>query len=138
MCVPQTKRPPDSRPRREREFDGKQNRSETESAYGTARGPPGRQTVDVIVRPVATTDDAQPGPPFGQWGHAIPAAVIGVVLSDWQQTPLAELLVAEIDGTTADMAGVVAIPHLGRRERFARLMGLVVRSTHRRQGVGAV
>jgi len=60
------------------------------------------------------------------------------VLSDWQQTPLAELLVAEIDGTTADMAGVVAIPHLGCRGRFARLMGLVVRSAHRRQGVGAV
>ena len=73
---------------------------------------------------------------FAEWGHAQPADVIADQLAEWADTPFGEVLVAEIDSCVAGMAAVVAIPHLARPGRFARLAGLAVSGAHRRRGVG--
>jgi ribosomal protein S18 acetylase RimI-like enzyme len=46
------------------------------------------------------------------------------------------VLVAEVDGALAGVVAVHATPHLARPGRFARLIGLVVASAHRREGIG--
>ena len=46
------------------------------------------------------------------------------------------MLVAEVDGAVAGVVAVHATPHLARPGRFARLIGLVVSSAHRRRGIG--
>ena len=63
--------------------------------------------------------------------------MIGARLLEWEHAPLAEVLVVEVDGVVAGLAAVSATLHLARPGRFARLVGLVVAATHRRQGVGA-
>lgn len=74
---------------------------------------------------------------FGQWGHAQSAEAIVAVLAEWRRTPHAEVVVAEVDGDLAGVVAVLACLYLDRPGRFARLAGLVVSATHRRQGVGA-
>ena len=91
----------------------------------------------MLVRPVRAGDVPALVPLFEEWGHAQPAAVIAAQLDEWARTPLAEVLVAEVDGATAGVAAVSAGPHLARPGRFARRVGLVVAGTHRRRGVGA-
>jgi GNAT superfamily N-acetyltransferase len=74
---------------------------------------------------------------FEQWGHEQPAAAIAARLNEWNQTPFAEVLVAEADGAAAGVAAVSAGPHLAMPGRFAWLAGPAVAVTHRRQGLGA-
>lgn len=46
-------------------------------------------------------------------------------------------MVAEVDEHVVGMVAVLAVPHLARPGRVARVMGLVVSSRCRRQGLGA-
>jgi N-acetylglutamate synthase-like GNAT family acetyltransferase len=94
-------------------------------------------TAAMAIRAARAGDIPALIPLFAQWGHEQPAAVIAARLAEWEQTAHAEVLVAEIEGTVAGIAAVSASPHLARPGRFARLTGLVVASSHRRQGVGA-
>jgi GNAT superfamily N-acetyltransferase len=75
-------------------------------------------------------------PLFAAWDHPQPAAMIAGRLEAYAATPHAELLVAELDGAVAGLAGVCAEPHLARPALNARLMGLVVGADFRRRGVG--
>ena len=74
-------------------------------------------------------------PLFEAWDHALPAAVVADRLAEWQATPRAEILVAELDGSLAGVAAVCASPHLARPGRFARIVGLAVAERWRRRGV---
>lgn len=76
-------------------------------------------------------------PLFAEWGHQQPALVIAAQLIEWEKTPRAEVLVAELSGEVVGMVAVCVTPHLGRPGRFGRVMGLVVASNHRRHRVGA-
>jgi GNAT superfamily N-acetyltransferase len=91
----------------------------------------------VLIRPARPSDVAALVPLFAQWGHAQPVATVAAILDEWARTPRAEVLVAEVDGAVAALAAVSAAPHLATRGRLARLAGLVVAATHRRQGLGA-
>jgi GNAT superfamily N-acetyltransferase len=91
----------------------------------------------MLVRPVRAADVAALVPLYTEWGHPQPAAVIAAQLTEWEQTPLADVVVAELSGEVVGVVAVCAAPHLGRPGRFARVMGLVVASTHRRHRVGA-
>jgi GNAT superfamily N-acetyltransferase len=73
---------------------------------------------------------------FADWGHPQPAAVIATQLAEFDAIALAAVIVAEIDADIAGLVAVVALPHLARPGRFARLAGLVVSGAHRRLGVG--
>jgi GNAT superfamily N-acetyltransferase len=73
---------------------------------------------------------------YADWGHPQPAAVIAGQLAEFEAGALAAVLVAEIDASPAGLVAIVAIPHLARPGRFARLAGLVVSGAHRRRGVG--
>jgi GNAT superfamily N-acetyltransferase len=90
----------------------------------------------MLIRAAHVGDVPALVPLFSQWGHEQPGEAIVARLIDWQQTPCAEVLVAELDGIVAGMAAVSASPHLARPGRTARLASLVVAATHRRRGVG--
>ena len=72
---------------------------------------------------------------FCQWGHEQPEEVIAARLDEWNRTPHAAVLVAELEGELAGVAAVSASPHFARPGRTARLAGLVVDAAHRRSGV---
>ena len=74
---------------------------------------------------------------FADWGHALAPDAIAERLCEWASTPLAEVLVAAVDGEVVGVAAVAASPHLARPGRFARLIGLAVRASHRRRGIAA-
>jgi GNAT superfamily N-acetyltransferase len=57
-------------------------------------------------------------------------------LAEWANRPFGEVIVAEVDTGVAGLLAGVAMPHLARPGRFARLGGLVVSARHRRRGVG--
>jgi GNAT superfamily N-acetyltransferase len=75
-------------------------------------------------------------PLFEDWSHPLPTDAIEERIATWEATPRAQILVAEAGGELAGAAAIHASPHLARQDWFARLIGLVVSSTHRRQGVG--
>lgn len=74
---------------------------------------------------------------YADWDHALPPDAIAERLREWESTPLAEVLVAAVDGEVVGIAAVAASPHLARPGRFARLIGLAVRESHRRRGIAA-
>jgi GNAT superfamily N-acetyltransferase len=90
----------------------------------------------VRIRPATAADVPSLVPLFAQWDHAQPAEMIAGRIDVFAATPHAELLVAELDGAVAGLAGVCAEPHLARPALNARLMGLVVGDAFRRRGVG--
>jgi ribosomal protein S18 acetylase RimI-like enzyme len=91
----------------------------------------------VLIR-AAHRDDADALVPlFEAWDHPQPAAMIAERLAEWQATPRAEILVAELDGSVGGVAAVCASPHLARPGRFARLVGLAVAEQCRRRGVAS-
>jgi GNAT superfamily N-acetyltransferase len=90
----------------------------------------------VTIRPARAQDAAALVPLFEDWSHPLPAAAIEERIATWEATPRAALLVAELDGDVAGVVAVNATPHLARRDSFARLVGLVVSSAHRRRGIG--
>ena len=89
----------------------------------------------MLIRAARRDDAAALVPLFEAWDHPQPAAMIADRLAEWQATPRAEILVAELDGSLAGLAAVCATPHLARPGRFARLVGLVVAERCRRRGV---
>lgn len=91
----------------------------------------------MLIRSARADDVSALVPLYAEWGHAQPAAVIEAQLAEWEQTPLADVLVAEVDDAVAGIVAVTASPHLERAGCYARVTGLVVVSTHRRQGIGA-
>lgn len=91
----------------------------------------------MLIRPARVTDVGGLVPLFDQWGHGQPADAITAQLAEWEQTPRADVLVADADGAVVGVVAVTASPHVGRPGREARVKALVVASTHRRQGVGA-
>lgn len=91
----------------------------------------------VLIRPARAGDATALAPLFTEWGHEQPASVISALLVEWEQTPRADVLVAEVTEGLAGMVAVSATPNLGRPGRTAQLRGLVVAATHRRRGVGA-
>ena len=90
----------------------------------------------MVIRKAHADDVDALVPLFAEWGHPQPAAAIAAQLAEWKATPRGDVLVAEIDETVAGLVAVVAVPHLARPGRFARLGGLVVSADHRRRGVG--
>jgi ribosomal protein S18 acetylase RimI-like enzyme len=90
----------------------------------------------VTIRPARAEDAAALVPLFADWNHPLPAEAIEERIATWEATPRAALLVAEVDGEVAGIAAVNATPHLARQDSFARLIGLVVSSAHRRRGIG--
>jgi GNAT superfamily N-acetyltransferase len=90
----------------------------------------------VTIRPARAEDAAALVPLFEDWNHPLPAAAIEERIATWKATQGAALLVAELDGDVAGVAAVNATPHLARGDSFARLVGLVVSSAHRRRGIG--
>jgi hypothetical protein len=97
-------------------------------ARGAGRDP-WRNTDRVLVRPVRAADVAALVPLRTEWGHPQVAAVVAAQGTEWEQTPLADVVVAEVSGEVVGVVAVCAAPHLGRPGRFARVMGLVVAST---------
>ena len=89
------------------------------------------------VRPARAADADALVPVFADWDHELPADAIVERLREWERTPLAEVLVAEVDGAVAGVAAVAAAPHFARPGRFARLIGLAVLASHRRHGIAA-
>lgn len=74
---------------------------------------------------------------FTEWGHPLSQPVLEAQLAEWGDTPLAAVIVAEVDDEVAGVVAVFAAPHFGRLGRYACVMGLVVGTTHHRHGVGA-
>ena len=91
----------------------------------------------MTIRRARVEDAAALVPLFADWNHAQPESVIAERLREWRATPRAAVLVAEVDGGVAGVVAVNATPHLARAGGFARLIGLVVSSGHRRRGIGA-
>lgn len=89
------------------------------------------------IRPARVADADGLALVFADWDHPLEADAIAARLREWEGTPLARVLVAEIGGQAVGVAAVAASPHLARPGRFARLIGLAVRATHRRRGVAA-
>jgi N-acetylglutamate synthase-like GNAT family acetyltransferase len=89
----------------------------------------------VLIRAARHDDVAALEALYAAWDHPQPAAVIADRLAEWEATPRAEILVAELDGSVAGVAAVCASPHLARPGRFARLVGLAVAERWRRRGV---
>jgi N-acetylglutamate synthase-like GNAT family acetyltransferase len=89
----------------------------------------------VLIRPARAGDVPALVGLYADWGHPQPAEVIADRISEWAETPRAEVLVAELEGVVVGVAGVSAGPHLARSGRFARLTGLAVAATARRRGV---
>ena len=89
------------------------------------------------VRPARAADADALVSVFADWDHELPAGAIVERLREWEATPLAEVLVAEVDGAVAGVAAVAATPQLARPGRFARLIGLAVLASHRRRGIAA-
>jgi GNAT superfamily N-acetyltransferase len=89
------------------------------------------------IRPARAADAEALAVVFADWDHALEADAIVERLREWEGTPLASVLVAEVGEEVAGVAAVAASPHLARPGRFARLIGLAVRATHRRRGVAA-
>jgi GNAT superfamily N-acetyltransferase len=92
----------------------------------------------VLVRKARGDDVDALVPLFAEWGHPQSAVAIAAQLAEWEAIPCGEVLVAEIENEVAGLVAVVAVPHLARPGRFARLGGLVVAAGHRRRGVGRV
>jgi len=90
----------------------------------------------VLIRAAQVSDVPALVSLFAQWEHEQPAEVIAARLLEWEQTPRAEVLVAECDGAVVGVAAVSASPHLARPGRTARLAGLVVAATHHRRDIG--
>ena len=90
-----------------------------------------------MIRPARATDAAALERVFADWDHPLAADAIAERLTEWEATPLAAVLVAESDGEIVGVAAVAASPHLARPGRFARLIGLAVRTSHRRRGIAA-
>jgi N-acetylglutamate synthase-like GNAT family acetyltransferase len=90
----------------------------------------------VLVRAAHRDDIAELVALFAAWDHPQPAAMIAERLAEWEATPRAEILVAELDGSVAGVAAVCASPNLARPGRFARIIGLAVAERCRRRGVG--
>jgi ribosomal protein S18 acetylase RimI-like enzyme len=95
------------------------------------------QTGVVLIRRARRDDASALVPLFEDWDHALPAAMIIERLAEWQVTPRAEILVAELDESVVGVAAVCASPHLARPGRFARLVGLAVAEQCRRRGVAS-
>jgi len=89
------------------------------------------------IRPARAADAEAMALVFADWDHPLEPEAIVARLREWEGTPLARVLVAEIGGQAVGVAAVAASPQLARPGRFARLIGLAVRATHRRQGVAA-
>jgi len=89
------------------------------------------------IRGARVDDAAALAPVFADWDHALDPDKIAERLAEWEATPLARVLVAAVAGEVVGVACVAATPHLARPGRFARLVGLAVRATHRRRGVAA-
>ena len=89
------------------------------------------------IRPARAADAEALAVVFADWDHALEADAIVERLREWEGTPLASVLVAEVGEEVVGVAAVAASPQLARPGRFARLIGLAVRATHRRQGVAA-
>lgn len=47
---------------------------------------------------------------FAEWGHEMHTAGLISVLKEWQKTPRAKVLAAELDGAIAGLVGVCAHP----------------------------
>ena len=89
----------------------------------------------MTIRAARIVDAAALVPLFEDWNHVLPEAAIAERLAEWERTPLAAVLVAELDVVVGGVAAVHASQHLARPGRFARLIGLAVRADHRRRGV---
>jgi GNAT superfamily N-acetyltransferase len=89
------------------------------------------------IRPARPDDAAALVPLYDAWSHAQPVEVVAERLEAWAAAPDSEVLVAEVDGEVAGLAGVSAVLHLARPSRYARLAGLSVDARFRRRGVGA-
>ncbi|MGL5826975.1 MAG: GNAT family N-acetyltransferase [Nocardioides sp.] len=91
----------------------------------------------VEFRPAAQQDGPRLVELFTQWGHPLSGDEIVAVLTEWDRTSRAEVILAEVDGDVAGLAAVMARPYLARPGWCAHLIGLVVAAQYRRDGLGS-
>lgn len=89
-----------------------------------------------MIRHAADEDARCLEPIFTSWHHPLPVAAIRALLKQWNDTPLAAVLLAEVDQEVVGVVAVAATPYFHRLGRSGRIIGLAVSDSARRLGVG--